>query len=191
MNRGLVQVQDNPPSDVKCFCDRQGRYVVGQRYPDPPVLADETTTLLGFLERQRATVAWKCNGLDASSLGAMTTGSGMTLGGMLKHLTRFEDDMATEWLHGVPQLPPWNAVDWEAEPDWDWRSAVEDSPGTVANRRGAVSQASGGRVGPLQRAAASGIAQHPLHSDQHDRSICASQWTCRPDPRVDRRAGWT
>jgi hypothetical protein len=99
-----------------------------QGYPDPPVSADETTTLLNFLERQRATFAWKCGGLDASSLAAMTTASGMTLGGMLKHLARFEDDMATEWLNGLPQLPPWNAVDWEAEPDWDWRSASEDTP---------------------------------------------------------------
>ena len=52
----------------------------------------------------------------------------MTLGGMLKHLARFEDDMSTEWLHGREQLPPWNAVDWSADPTWDWRSAADDSP---------------------------------------------------------------
>jgi hypothetical protein len=52
----------------------------------------------------------------------------MTLGGMLKHLTRFEDDMSTEWLHGREQLPPWNGVDWDADPAWDWRSAADDSP---------------------------------------------------------------
>ena len=26
------------------------------------------------------------------------------------------------------QLPPWNAVDWDADPDWDWRTAADDSP---------------------------------------------------------------
>ncbi len=68
--------------------DEQGR-------PDPPMAGDETVTLLGFLERQRATFG----------------PSSMTQGGMLKHLARFEDDMSTEWLNGRDQLPPWNAVD--------------------------------------------------------------------------------
>ena len=52
----------------------------------------------------------------------------MTLGGMLKHLARFEDDMSAEWLHGEEQRPPWNAVDWNADPAWDWRSAADDTP---------------------------------------------------------------
>jgi hypothetical protein len=33
--------------------DEQGR-------PEPPLAADETATLLGFLEYQRTTLAWKC-----------------------------------------------------------------------------------------------------------------------------------
>ena len=32
---------------------------------EPPVSGDEISTLLGALERQRATLAWKCSGLDA------------------------------------------------------------------------------------------------------------------------------
>ena len=52
----------------------------------------------------------------------------MSLGGMLKHLARFEDDMSSEWLHGREQRPPWNSVDWNADPDWDWRSAADDTP---------------------------------------------------------------
>ena len=38
--------------------------------PDPPVAADETATILGFLEFQRATLAWKTSGLDAAGLQA-------------------------------------------------------------------------------------------------------------------------
>ena len=94
---------------------------------EPPIAADEATTLLGFLERQRATFAWKSGDLDAAALRATLGPSSMTLGGMLKHLARFEDDMSTEWLHGHSQLPPWNAVDWGADPAWDWRSAADDS----------------------------------------------------------------
>lgn len=103
------------------FAYEEGRW-------DPPIAGDEGAILLGFLERQRATFAWKTAGLDEAGLRAKLGSSEMTLGGMLKHLARFEDDMSTEWLHGEPQLPPWNAVDWEANPAWDWRSAAEDSP---------------------------------------------------------------
>ena len=99
-----------------------------QGNPEPPIAGDETATLLGFLERQRATFAWKTGGLDASGLQQRLNPSSMTLGGMLKHLARFEDDMSTEWLNGHAQLPPWNAVDWDSDPDWDWRSAHDDSP---------------------------------------------------------------
>jgi hypothetical protein len=41
--------------------DEQGR-------PELPLAADETATLLGFLEYQRATLAWKCAGLDGAKL---------------------------------------------------------------------------------------------------------------------------
>ena len=68
--------------------------------PEPPIAGNEAATLLGFLERQRATFAWKCAGLDAVGLRATLGASSMTLGGMLKHLARFEDDMSSEWLLG-------------------------------------------------------------------------------------------
>ena len=96
--------------------------------PQPPIAGDEAAMLLGYLERQRATFAWKSGGLDAAGLRATAGRSSMTLGGMLKHLARFEDDMSTEWLQGREQLPPWNEVDWDADPDWDWRTAADDTP---------------------------------------------------------------
>jgi len=117
--------QDAPPP---FYLDEQGRYSVEQGYPEPPIAGDEATTLLGYLERQRATFAWKCGGLAAAGLRATVGASSMTLGGMLKHLARFEDDMSAEWLQGNPQRAPWNAIDWETNHDWDWRSAADDSP---------------------------------------------------------------
>jgi hypothetical protein len=59
---------------------------------EPPVAGDETATLLGSLERQRATLAWKCGGLDAAGLKATVGASSITLGGLLKHLALVEDD---------------------------------------------------------------------------------------------------
>ncbi|MDQ1425093.1 MAG: hypothetical protein QOD72_2591, partial [Acidimicrobiaceae bacterium] len=95
--------------------------------PEPPA-ADETSTMLGFLEYQRATLAWKCAGLDAAGLKAKVGASSMTLGGLLKHLAYVEDDWFSRALHGRERQPPWDGVDWKADPDWEWHSAAADTP---------------------------------------------------------------
>jgi uncharacterized damage-inducible protein DinB len=99
-----------------------------QNRPEPPVAGDETATLLGSLERQRATLAWKCGGLDAAGLRARLEPSAITLGGLLKHLALVEDEYFTRRLLGRELGPPWDTVDWDADRDWDWHSAAEDSP---------------------------------------------------------------
>jgi uncharacterized damage-inducible protein DinB len=95
---------------------------------DPPLAADEIATLLGFLDYQRETLAWKCAGLDAAGLAATVGASSMTLGGLLKHLALVEDSWFSRRLYGRDKAPPWDAVDWNADPDWDWHSAAEDTP---------------------------------------------------------------
>src|SRR5215475_10741971 len=97
--------------------DEQGR-------PRPPVAAGEAATLLGFLEYERTTLAWKCSGLNTTGLKTNLGSSSMTLGGMLKHLARVEDYWFSYALHARPTAAPWNTVDWIAEPDWDWLSAA-------------------------------------------------------------------
>jgi hypothetical protein len=62
-----------------------------QGYPEPPAVGDQVATLLGSLERQRATLAWKCANLDAVGLRASVGASSVTLGGLLKHLAYMED----------------------------------------------------------------------------------------------------
>ena len=96
--------------------------------PEPPHAGDETATLLGFLDYQRATLAWKVRGLDAAGLQAKVAASSITLGGMLKHLAYVEEWWFSERLHGRDPEPPWSTVDWDADPDWDWHSAAEDTP---------------------------------------------------------------
>lgn len=116
---------------------------------EPPVAGDETATLLGSLERQRATLAWKCGGLDAAGLRATVGASTMTLGGLLKHLALVEELYFTVRLRGRSPMPPFDTVDWEAEQGWEWRSAADDTPEqlmalwheAVARSRAAVREA--------------------------------------------------
>jgi hypothetical protein len=135
---------DGPPEGILPMTnlDKQSR-------PEPPLAGDETATLLGSLERQRATLAWKCGGLDAAGLQARLPTSSITLGGLLKHLAHDEDDYFSWRLFGRDPGPPWNAVDWDADPDWDFRSAAEDTPeelyalwqAAVARSRAAATEA--------------------------------------------------
>jgi hypothetical protein len=77
-------------------------------HPEPPIAGDETATLLGSLERQRATLAWKCGGLDAAGMRARLGPGAITLGGLLKHLALVEDDYFSGRLLGPPKTPPSN-----------------------------------------------------------------------------------
>ena len=96
--------------------------------PEPPDAGDEIETLLGFLDYQRATFAWKTQGLDTQALDARVGVSTMTLGGMLKHLALVEEGWCSRALFDRPLGPPWDRVDWQQDADWDWHSARLDSP---------------------------------------------------------------
>jgi hypothetical protein len=95
---------------------------------EPPASGTEVEVLLGILDRVRGYVGWKCGGLDAAGLNARHEPSTMTLGGLLKHLALVEDDMFSVKLWGNPYRAPWDAVDWDADPNWEWRTAADDSP---------------------------------------------------------------
>ena len=125
--------------------------------PEPPMAADEIATSLGFLDYQRATLAWKTAGVDAAGLSATTGVSSMTLGGLLKHLTYVEDTWFSHSLHGNARHAPWDTVDWDADRDWDWHSAVDDTPEQLLSMwHGAVDRS---RVLIAEALAAGGLDQ--------------------------------
>jgi Protein of unknown function (DUF664) len=95
---------------------------------EPPVAGNELDTLLGELERGRRYLAWKCGGLDAAGMRMRLRPSSITLGGLLKHLALVEDDVFGVKLSGRERTLPWREVDWDTDPNWEWRTAADDTP---------------------------------------------------------------
>jgi uncharacterized damage-inducible protein DinB len=159
-----------------------------QGYPEPPAMGDEVETLLGSLERQRATFAWKCAELDTAGLGTRIGRSAVTLGGLLKHLAYMEDINFTRDLAGGALPAPWDAVDWSTEPGWEWRSAADDGPAELyalwdqaaARSRSAVAGAlaaggldqvfttPGGKPQSLRRLIVDFVEEYGRHTGQAD-----------------------
>jgi uncharacterized damage-inducible protein DinB len=126
--------------------DEQGR-------PEPPLTANELDTLVGFLDYQRATLEWKCSGVDAAGLQVTVGVSSMTLGGLLKHMALVESFWFWRFLHDEDHEPPWDGVDWDADPDWEWHSAAGDTPDALfALWRDAVDRSRARLAGALRDA---------------------------------------
>jgi len=93
----------------------------------PPLRGDEVTLLRSFLDIHRDTLRWKCSGLTQEQLNRTLPPSDMTLGGMMKHLASVESGWF-EGFAGRPSMPPFDTVDWDADPDWEWHTANDDTP---------------------------------------------------------------
>jgi hypothetical protein len=57
----------------------------------PSMTVSEIDMLLFAIDRSRAQFAWKCGELDAAALSRRFPPSGMTLGGLVKHLALIEE----------------------------------------------------------------------------------------------------
>ena len=77
-------------------------------------LGDERTVLLGLLQRQRDLVAWKLRDGTDAALRAVSTPTGLTPHGVVRHLTNVE----RSWLRHVFADEPDLAFDWtDDDPD--------------------------------------------------------------------------
>jgi uncharacterized damage-inducible protein DinB len=95
---------------------------------NPDYDSDEATMLRGFLDWHRDTLRLKCEGLDQQQLAQALPPSTMTLGGLMKHMALVEDHWFSCVLVGNDDAAPWQGVDWDEDPDWEWHTAAEDSP---------------------------------------------------------------
>jgi Protein of unknown function (DUF664) len=91
----------------------------------------EADVLVAVLERNRRTFAWKTTGLDEKGLCVTTAASEMTLGGLVKHVALVEADWLAVKLAGREYGSPWDVVDFDSDPDWEWRTGALDSPEEV------------------------------------------------------------
>src|SRR4051794_27164759 len=98
------------------------------RRVDPPLHGTEVAVLRGFLDYQRDTLRLKCQGLTQQQLARPLPPSDMTLGGMMKHLALVESSWFESVFAGGEYMPPFDAVDWDADRDWEWHTARGDSP---------------------------------------------------------------
>ncbi|MFD6178459.1 MULTISPECIES: DinB family protein [unclassified Isoptericola] len=95
---------------------------------DPPLRADESATLRGYLDYHRDTLRRKTAGLDGAQLSTPLPPSSMTLGGLLKHLAYVESNWFLQVFSGGAAMPPFDTADWDADADWEWHSAAENTP---------------------------------------------------------------
>jgi hypothetical protein len=135
---------------------------------EPPLAGSGATQLIGALERLRTTFRWKADGLGAAGLGQRLATSSLTLGGLLKHLALVEDHQFGAKYDGSPPGEPWAGVDWDSDPDWEFRTAADDSPevlyalwdGAAEQSRQRVAAALAKDGGIDQRVAAGSDGEH-------------------------------
>ena len=94
----------------------------------PPSFGTERDMLRAFLDYHRDTFRWKCSGLTQQQLAQPHAPSTMTLGGLMKHLALNEVGWFGHTLAGAAYPPPFTDIDWDADPDWEWRTAADDGP---------------------------------------------------------------
>ncbi|MGH6657642.1 MAG: DinB family protein [Actinocrinis sp.] len=113
---------------------------------DSPLVGGERAMLTAFLDWQRATLAWKCSGLTAGRLALRSVEpSGMSLLGLLRHLTEVERGWFARTI-GEQEVTPIFYSPERRDDDFDdlgshpadevyqtWLAACEDSRRIVAD----------------------------------------------------------
>ena len=95
-------------------------------FTHPPRTAGEKETLVGFLEAQRAILAWKLDGLTEEDARRAMVPSGTSMLGLVKHMAWVERWWFVEFIGGGSPAYPWS----ESDPDAGWR--IEDDE-TIAS----------------------------------------------------------
>jgi uncharacterized damage-inducible protein DinB len=101
---------------------------------DPDPAATERDALAQYLDYQRETILLKSDGLDKDQLARQIPTSALTLAGILYHLALNEESWLEVRFMGMPERADWTGVDWDADPDWEFRTATTMDPDELRAR---------------------------------------------------------
>jgi uncharacterized damage-inducible protein DinB len=101
---------------------------------DPQPGGSELELLAQYLDYQRETMLLKTQGLSREQMATTHAPSQLTLAGLLYHLALVEEDWMEVRFSGQPDREPWADVDWDADPDWEFRTAIALEPEQLQNR---------------------------------------------------------
>jgi uncharacterized damage-inducible protein DinB len=101
---------------------------------DPLDSGPERQALTAYLDFQRETILLKTEGLSREQLAQTIPPSSLTLAGLLNHLALVEDSWFPVRFQGLPDDPLWADVDWDADPDYEFRTALDLSPEELRER---------------------------------------------------------
>jgi len=146
LNAGAVVVEDRRHADgtgwvvladpegnefciVRSDAERPG-YTPPRHTGERPVAmvrtSDERTILTSVLDWYREGVLAKVQGLSDREAGARPLPSGTSISGLLKHLALVEDHWLGHRIGGLELSPHWSSVDFAADPDWEFRTGIDD-----------------------------------------------------------------
>ena len=109
------------------FLGRTGRF-------DPDPTGGERELLGQYLDFQRQTVLAKTEGLSREQMARRHPPSALTLGGLLYHLALVAESWLEERFLGLPTREPWAGVDFQADPEWEFRTSAELEPEQLRQR---------------------------------------------------------
>jgi uncharacterized damage-inducible protein DinB len=101
---------------------------------EPPSHGPELVQLTDYLDHQRDTMLLKTDGLTREQLARPLPPPSLTLGGLLNHLALVEDSWFRVRFSGLPDDELWAGVDWDADPDFEFRTAAELEPEELRRR---------------------------------------------------------
>jgi uncharacterized damage-inducible protein DinB len=102
---------------------------------DPDATTTSERDSLGqYLDYLRETILLKTEGLTKAQLAQKIPSSGLTLAGILYHLALVEESWFEEEFLGHQTREDFAGIDWKADPDYEFRTAVEKEPDWLRRR---------------------------------------------------------
>jgi uncharacterized damage-inducible protein DinB len=102
---------------------------------DPDATTTSERDSLGqYLEYQRETILLKTEGLSKAQLAQRIPTSDLTLAGILYHLALVEESWLEEEFLGHQPSEDFAGIDWKADPNYEFRTALEKEPDWLRRR---------------------------------------------------------